>query len=838
MARPSIELRVWAGAALAVAIFGAVAVLALRAARESVAASAWVSHTHEVLSNLEAMEAAIEDAESTMRGYALTADPAYLRPHADKRRLLAERLDRVTSLTADNASQQQRIAQLRKHVAAELAVMDEGRAATERGGTPEASRIMASGGGGADAMRAVIDGLGAMRAEEERLLDARTASTAANARRASVTLSAVGVVGAALLIVSFTMVGRRVRGQQQAQEALESSEERLRLIVDRMIAGLVITNERGKIESVNPAAQRMFGYSADQIVGRYFKRLVVAPDTDEREVERFLLSVQQKGMGQVTEWDGRRSDGSVFPIELSLFEFRTAAGRHFAGIVRDISERREIDRMKDEFISVVSHELRTPLTSIRGALQLVLEERPAFQDAEHEPLLNIALNNCERLIRIINDILDVSKIEAGQIDLKRRPCDVRDIVRDSIQGVQEMARASSVRVVADVTAGLPPVSADFDRIVQVFVNLLSNAVKFAPARSVVTIAAVEQAGDRVAISVRDRGVGIAAEDFNKLFLKFRQLDSSATRSRGGTGLGLAIVKALAEQHGGTVAVASTLGDGTTFTVTLPAAVEEGAPSRRAPATTPTAANRRARTVLVVDDDADIRRVLRGHLQKAGYTVIEAADGDAAVRAATDQLPDVITMDLVMPVRGGLEAIAALSADTRTAAIPIVIVSAMSETIAVEPSLSMIAKPVSADRLLREIGQLVGRAPVGRVLLAEDDLDLRNVLAQTLTRKGFHVETAANGEAARVLFDASPWDLVLVDLHMPLLDGFGLIEYIRATPAPPVPIVVISGSNTGSGERRSLQLGANVYFAKPVDADALVSELNQLLVPAPAPPTES
>ena len=833
MSRRPLERRVWAGAAVVVLIFGVVALLARRAARDVVDAGAWVSHTQEVLANLEAMEAAIEDAESTIRGYALALDPTYLRQHAEKRRTFADRIQRAAELTADNAAQQRRIAELRPRVAAKLAFMDELRAATDRGGPPEAARLLSSSGRGTAAMRAVIEPIAAMRAEEDRLLAERSAATAATARRASASLVALGLLGSGLLVVSFAMVARRERAQEEVRAALASSEERLRLIVDRMIAGLVITNDRGKIESINPAALRMFGYRADEIVGRYFKRLVRVPD--DQDVERFLLSVQQKGMGQVTEWDGRRSDGAVFPLELSLFEFRTADARHFAGIVRDISERREIDRMKDEFISVVSHELRTPLTSIRGALQLVLAERPTYQDAEHEPLLNIALNNCERLIRIINDILDVSKIEAGQIELRRRACSVRDVVGDSIQAVQEMARASSVRVLAEVPPAIPPLLADMDRVVQIFVNLLSNAVKFAPARSVVTIAAVEAPGNRVAISVRDRGAGIPAADFDKLFLKFRQLDSSATRSRGGTGLGLAIVKALAEQHDGTVTVSSTVGDGTTFTVTLPAA-PHGAQPRPVTVASGSGAARSARTVLIVDDDGDVRRVLRGQLRMAGYTVIEAPDGAAALRAAIDHRPDLITMDLVMPVHGGLDAIAQLAADPRTASIPVVVVSAMAETITIEPSVPIIPKPVSSDRLLREIDQLIGRAAIGSVLLAEDDADLRNVLAQTLTRKGFRVDTAANGEAARALFDAAPVDLVLVDLHMPLLDGFALIEHIRAAPGPPVPIVVISGSNTGSGERRSLQLGANVYFAKPVNAESLIAELNQLLA-QPASPTE-
>ena len=236
---------------------------------------------------------------------------------------------------------------------------------------------------------------------------------------------------------------------------------------------------------------------------------------------------------------------------------------HVAGAVvafQDISRLREVDRMKDEFVSIVSHELRTPLTSIRGSVQLVLDEPASVPDPEHRNLLQIALNNCERLVRIINDILDVSKIESGNLTLRKKAVNVADLVRQSIDVVAGPARNADVTLEVNVPANIRPVMVDPDRIVQALVNLLSNAVKFAPPSSTVTVT-VTGSEHMVTIAVADQGEGIAPENLNRLFRKFQQVDSSSSRRKGGTGLGLAITKALVEQHGGRIFVDSELQQG-------------------------------------------------------------------------------------------------------------------------------------------------------------------------------------------------------------------------------------------------------------------------------------
>ena len=265
-------------------------------------------------------------------------------------------------------------------------------------------------------------------------------------------------------------------------------------------------------------------------------------------------------------------DGRVIPILMSGAPLRDDAGAIIGGVVafQDITSLYEVDRLKSEFVSIVSHELRTPLTSIKGALQLLLSELP-LTDPDHATLMNVALSNTDRLVRIINDILDISKIEAGKLELNAKPHAVAEVLSLSVQNVQHLAQSSGLSINMVIEPGVPPVHVDLDRSIQVVVNLLSNALKFAPARSEVTLTARREGDGFVALSVTDRGRGIPPDKVGLLFQKFQQLDGGNTRKVRGTGLGLAIVKALVEMQGGRVRVESEVGVGSTFTVTVPIA---------------------------------------------------------------------------------------------------------------------------------------------------------------------------------------------------------------------------------------------------------------------------
>jgi CheY-like chemotaxis protein len=326
-------------------------------------------------------------------------------------------------------------------------------------------------------------------------------------------------------------------------------------------------------------------------------------------------------------------------------------------------------------VSTVSHELRTPLTSIKGSMHLLLSDERL--DETQRQMVDISLKNTDRLIRLINNILDISKMEAGQIQLDldlHRPAEFIEMAVDGIRGFAESRR---IGLDTEVEPDLPEVQVDFDRMVQAVTNLLSNAIKFSPERERVTVGA-RRAGARVEIWVTDHGRGIAPEDVGRLFRKFQQIEGSSGRAVGGTGLGLVICRGIVEEHGGQVSVDSRPGAGATFTVWLPMpGAVEAAPAPDVPIDRP----EEPPLVLVVDDEPDLRALMRDMLQGAGLRVIEAGRVLEGVEMARQRHPDVITMDVMLPDLDGFEAIRLLRDQPETRQTPVVVLSA----IEVEPN---------------------------------------------------------------------------------------------------------------------------------------------------------
>ena len=623
----------------------------------------------------------------------------------------------------------------------------------------------------------------------------------------------------------------------ESRRRLEAAHTDLLAMLETVPAALLIFDLDGRIRLRNRAATEVLGIepATPELRRNYWARFKrVAKDGTVIEPEQWVSARALRGETVTNhEIEIHHPDGRVYPIIASGAPLKNDLGQVTGAVVafQDISHMREIDRMKEEFVSIVSHELRTPLTSIRGSIQLVLGEPGSVPDPEHRGLLQIALNNCERLVRIINDILDISKIESGTVVLRKRPVHVADLTRQSIDVVSGAARHANVRVEARVPDGLRPVMVDPDRVVQAIVNLLSNAVKFAPAGSTVTVAAMS--GDQfVTISVSDQGEGIAPENMNRLFKKFQQVDSSSSRRKGGTGLGLAITKALIEQHGGRVYVDSELNKGTRFSLTLPVATADEAAAVAAMTTHDGASRLQSRRVLIVDDDDDFRDMVRLQLQNAGYVVFDARDAASAVQIARTSRPDVITVDLVMPGLDGWSFIDSLRKDESLAAIPIVVVSgaADAKTSDKRPmDVSVVGKGEGTDRLIREVSLALAGRRGATILVAEDDADLRDVLTAALTKNGHRVIQARDGAEALAAIERDQVDAVVLDLVMPNIDGFGVLARLKELRSgETVPVVVVTGTDRSSTEMRALRLGANVYLSKPVEAAALTEEITRLL----------
>jgi len=624
----------------------------------------------------------------------------------------------------------------------------------------------------------------------------------------------------------------------ESRRRVEAAHADLLATLETIPAALMIFNADGSVRLRNRAATEVFGIEPQtpELRKNYWSRFKrIAKDGTPIPPEKWISARALDGETiKNEELEIHHPDGRVFPILASGAPLRNELG-HVAGAVvafHDITRLREVDRLKDEFVSIVSHELRTPLTSIRGSVQLVLDEPGSVADPEMRKLLQIALNNCERLVRIINDILDVSKIESGNLTLRRKAVHVADLVRQSIDVVASPAANARVRLEVKVPASIRPVMVDPDRIVQAIVNLLSNAVKFAPPDSAVTTT-VTGSEHMVTIAVADHGEGIAPENLNRLFRKFQQVDSSSSRRKGGTGLGLAITKALVEQHGGRIFVDSELHKGTRFSFTLPTASSEEAAS-----IAPVAANDDgsarlvARRVLIVDDDDDFRDLMRLQLSHAGYDVLDARDAESAIQIARASHPDVITVDLLMPGIDGWSFIDRLRQEEGLANIPIVVVSGAADAktdVRLPTDVSVIAKGEGHDRLLREISLALAGRRGATVLVAEDDDDLRGVLTASLTRNGHRVIQARDGAEALASLERDQVDLLVLDLVMPNIDGFEVLARLKGTGrGATLPVVVVTGTDRSTTELQALRLGANVYLTKPVAAAALTEEVTRLL----------
>jgi PAS domain S-box-containing protein len=359
---------------------------------------------------------------------------------------------------------------------------------------------------------------------------------------------------------------RDITARHRMEEALRASEAFARDVMDHMLEGLVIVDDRSTIVSLNREAERMFGYRREELLGQHVR--VLLPETHQHDAEEFLRAARHHAMGRITQWSARRRNGQEFPVELALFAFDSGGRRFFAGNLRDLSGRQEVERLKAEFVATVSHELRTPLTAIRGALGLLAGGVVGPLSEEARQAVDVAERNAVRLMTLINDILDLERLEQGRVELDLGEVAVADVLERAVDTIAPLAAERGVALEVPRTSARA--WADADRLAQVVVNLLSNAVKFSPAGSPVTLAVLESA-QWVEVRVTDRGRGIPAAYHEVIFERFRQVAASDARDHGGSGLGLAIAKSLVERHGGRIGVESDEGRGSTFWFRVPAA---------------------------------------------------------------------------------------------------------------------------------------------------------------------------------------------------------------------------------------------------------------------------
>jgi signal transduction histidine kinase/CheY-like chemotaxis protein len=500
-----------------------------------------------------------------------------------------------------------------------------------------------------------------------------------------------------------------------------------------------------------------------------------------------------------------------------------------------LAQRSTLDTVKDEFISTVSHELRTPLTSIRGALGLLSAGVLGKVDAKAQNLLRIASNNTERLIRLINDILDLERMDSGRAPLKLRRCSIYDLAREALDTMTAMADSAGIAL--DLMSSAPRDSiyfdADPDRILQVLTNLLSNAIKFSAPGSTVSVQ-IDSDINSLLLRVVDHGRGIPLDKLEAVFDRFQQVEHGDASKKGGTGLGLAICRSIIQQHGGAIwAQPNQSAPGTTLWVQLSRSAR--ASDAAAPSAIDPAAHRGEGLVLVCDDDPGVRVVVAEQLRQHGYEILEASGGDEVLAIVKQQeakagaaagngrrsrvLPvSAILLDLYMPGLSGWETLQQLKASPATSGIPVIILSVIPSTERAQlagDAQGWVQKPFNENLLLAELERVLRvKRGTGQILLVEQDPQLAQVMVGGFQRAGIRVDHASTLQQAvdRCLL-GSP-DLLILDLALPDGDGFSLVDWLRRQPAlRTLPLVVYTGRELSEAETLKLRLGPTHFLDK-------------------------
>lgn len=347
--------------------------------------------------------------------------------------------------------------------------------------------------------------------------------------------------------------------ERLATEVIKASEEKIRSVIEHMPVGLIAIDDRGVIESVNPRTEEIFGYKNDELAGKHIGTLFESDKNSDPDT--FIQVLHQKALGKVSELKGKKKNNDAFPTEISLSEFKAPEGRRFLANVLDVTDRHEVERLKREFVAIVSHDLRTPLTSVRGSLTLLSAGALGPLSGEAQQVVETAESEIERLTFLVNDLLDVAKIEAGKMEMRFDNISLEPVIRRSLASVGNFAAQHGVEIVARKTDARAV--ADSERLIQVMVNLLSNAVKFSPKGSRVEVTVDELPG-WIEVRVKDSGRGVPPSHYESIFQRFQQVEKSDSTEKGGTGLGLPICKTIVEQHGGTIGVISELNKGSIF----------------------------------------------------------------------------------------------------------------------------------------------------------------------------------------------------------------------------------------------------------------------------------
>ncbi len=640
-------------------------------------------------------------------------------------------------------------------------------------------------------------------------------------------------------------VGRNVTALKHTEQALRLSEERNRLLFECNPQSVYVYDvETLLILDVNKAAIRNYGYSREEFLALSIKDLRPPEDVP------VLLESLAKATGAVQDhkvWRHRKKDGTLLDAEISSNSIIYGGRNARVVVATDITERKRTEAalaqakeaaersntFKDQFLSTMSHELRTPLNAVLGFSDLLTEERYGQLNERQIRYVSHINKGGHHLLRLINDILDLSKIEAGRLQLAIENVPINRTFAEAFDTLRPLADKKSHSLVLTASPNLN-VMADATRFKQILLNLIGNAIKFTPPGGKIELGA-RKVDQTVRVEVRDSGPGIPPEQQRRIFEAFYRL-TQTDKAVEGTGLGLAITQRLVELHGGKLGLESEPGSGSCFYFTLPLAptFESNEPSKPKSRSEAPESSR----ILVVEDDLAAAQLLQSQLTSAGYEAI-LCNGQSALETAATLRPAAITTDIIMKPISGWALLSSLKSDPRTSAIPVIVITIVDQraTGALLGADEYIVKPVKKETLLAALERCLSRREgAGRqrpILVVEDHTPTREFISEILSQHGYAVRTAADGSSARAQVAAFLPELVILDLILPGISGFQLLNEWRRDPRTnDVPVFVLTSKDLTAEEKEYLNINARAVFHKQDSwQENLLRHLRRVLPPA-------
>jgi PAS domain S-box-containing protein len=624
---------------------------------------------------------------------------------------------------------------------------------------------------------------------------------------------------------------------------------------------ILMINNTGRIVLVNGQAEALFGYQREELLGLPIEMLLPERFRHIHMGHRthYLGEPKTRPMGAGLDLYARRKDATEFPVEISLSPLQTEEDLFVMSAIRDITDQkkleeqlfrkneeleqqnhrvREANRLKSEFLANMSHELRTPLNGIIGFAEIMHDAKVGPVSAEHKEYLGDILTSARHLLQLINDILDLSKVEAGKMEFSPGPLDPKTVVAEVSDIVRALAAKKRIRLRSEIDPALGDIVADPRSLKQILYNYLSNAIKFTPEDGQIVVRVAAEGASHFRVEVEDTGVGIQPHDMARLFAEFRQLASGPGKEHPGTGLGLALTKKIVEAQGGRVGANSTALRGSTFYAVLPRVLRASG-EKVGEEKTRAAAPPEALSILVVEDDARDRDYLVRTLGEAGYAVETAVTGAEAMSLSADKRFDAITLDLLLPDMSGRDVLRQVRAGGPNQQTPVVVVTVLAHkgVVAGFHVADILPKPIPADDLLKALKRCGVDPDIARpILVVDDDPSALKLADTTLRHLGYHPLCQQDAKLALELASRERPAAIVLDLVMPEISGFEfLTEFRKTEQGHQIPVIVWTGKDLTAEERQILRSEAASIVGKNAVVGDLIRELETCLGRPEPPP---